>query len=239
MPALCRKAKIPYLGTLPIHDCINAAKEPSHVNTSDASHSSKQLQVSRTSGYSLAWGPRGPNPQSLSRGCIRAFGINKNRPNNDSAKSIIRFDSACLGRMVDLFQEWSTQGYQSIWHGFRLGSHNHLGSVHYGYHVTGTLLLPWITTASMDDRNWRFDWIILDRIRVQIHIRLPFLHPLKSEIPSTTLLRLILANYGWCLRQAIPVDDVRSEAQHEERENGDAISNNRSIPRTKAFPRQH
>lgn len=107
MPALCREAKIPYLGTLPIHDCINAAKELRAVNTTTPSTQGTGLDICAR-GYSPAWGPSSPKPKSFSRWCIRTLGNNKKtRLNINCVKAIVYYDNVRRITTVTFLYEWS------------------------------------------------------------------------------------------------------------------------------------
>jgi hypothetical protein len=77
MPALCRKAKIPYLGTLPIHDCINAAKEPWSVKTTTPFTQEKQVRVLAVT-HRLE-GPEVQNQRALVEGVLGHWGIVKGK----------------------------------------------------------------------------------------------------------------------------------------------------------------
>jgi hypothetical protein len=77
MPALCRKAKIPYLGTSPIHDCINAAKEPWSVNTTAPFTQGKQVQDSVLAVTHWLEGPEVQNQRALADGVLGHWGTIK------------------------------------------------------------------------------------------------------------------------------------------------------------------
>lgn len=79
MPALCRKAKIPYLGTLPIHDCTNAAKEAWSVNTRTPFTQGKQVQVSVHAVTHQLEGPEVQNQGPLAEGVIGHWGTVKEK----------------------------------------------------------------------------------------------------------------------------------------------------------------
>jgi hypothetical protein len=77
MPALCREAKIPYLGTLPIHDCIKAAKEPWSVNTTTPFTQGNQVQVSVLAVTHRLEGPQVQNQRTLADGVLGHWGTIK------------------------------------------------------------------------------------------------------------------------------------------------------------------